>query len=111
MPAKRTADDLYVLVETHVLPDIKEVKADIKDIRTNLTRAGLDNGHAADVKVFFDRRAKRSAAMEYLGELLRPVARFKMLVYVVGFMSTLAWLTLGLVNIVHLLQPAQAAGH
>jgi hypothetical protein len=110
LPAKRTADDLYVLVETHVLPEIKEVKGDIKDIRANLTRAGLDNGHAADVKVFFDRRAKRQAALEWLGDLLRPVTRFKVLVYVVGFLSTIAWGAIAVIDLMQLLKPAHFPG-
>lgn len=88
-PVKRvTNEQLFGLINGEVLPEIKEVRGILK-------RAGLDNGHAEDVRAFFDKRADRQAAVRWLSKTFQPVARFRVIAALVGFLSALAWTLLG----------------
>lgn len=100
--AKRvTNEQLFTLIDGQVLPEIKEVRGILK-------RAGLDNGHAEDVRAFFDKRADRQAALRWLSKTFQPVAKVKVVAAVVGFLSAVAWMLLGfrqLAQTVHLPHP------
>lgn len=91
MPTRRSAEHVYALLEEEVLPAITAVKQDVGEVRKTLKNAGLDNGHASEVKLFFDQRAKRQAALSYLNDFFQPVARFKAVAYLIGVVATAGW--------------------
>jgi hypothetical protein len=62
-------------------------------------KAGL-NGYGADIHEFFEQRADEASAKKWLTRKLKPVARLKVLVAIVGFISTLGWAVLAIRQIV-----------
>ena len=110
MPARRTAEHIYALLDEQVLPELKSLKgdvgglkADVADVKQTLDRAGLTNGHADDVRLYFDRRARRMAAIGYLNDVFQPVARFKTVAFIVGFLASGAWAVTGIRTVMELL--------
>jgi hypothetical protein len=62
-------------------------------------KAGL-NGYGADIHEFFEQRADEASAKKWLSRKLKPIARFKVLVGVAGFISTVAWAILAIRQLV-----------
>lgn len=88
MPQRRTAGDVYELVETKVLPRLDHLEETVKT-------AGL-NGHSELLKAFLDREAKRidsRRAYEKVGADVR--ARFGFLAVPRNWLKALFYAVLG----------------
>jgi hypothetical protein len=89
---KRTADDVYVLVETQVIPRIDRVEKLAE-------KAGL-NGFGGDIHDFFEQRAESAVALSWVKRKLHPLVKFKYVIAAAGFISTVAWAVLAIRQLV-----------
>ena len=98
-PAERVTNaTLFRLINEQVLPEIKDIKGILRT-------AGLDNGHAADYKAFFDQRAESQAARKWLARKIGPVAKFRFIATAIGFISSVAWALLAIHQLAGWIKP------
>lgn len=67
-----------------------EIVPRLERIEGLAAKAGL-NGYGADIHDFFEQRAEEASAKQWLSRRLKPIARFKVIAGIVGFVASVGW--------------------
>jgi len=109
LPAKRTATTPALRVTNADLAEKitglrTEIVPRLERIEGLAAKAGL-NGFGADIHDFFEQRAEEASARKWLSRKLRPIARFKVIVALVGFVASVGWAIAAVLQIVQYVHP------
>lgn len=100
-PKRATIAEVHTILTTKVLPELSTTKEIAIEARDLAKKAGL-NGYGVDIHEFFEQRAEEASARKWLSRKLRPVARFRVIAAIVGFVASVGWAVMGVDSVLHL---------
>ena len=108
MPAKRTPAPAKRVTNEDLANKITGLRSEIlprlERIETLASTAGL-NGFGVDIHAFFQQRAEEASARQWLARKVRPLAQFKVVAVIVGFVASLGWAIAAVLQIIQFVNP------